>query len=88
LHDRKRYFAATESHEPTGVLVTLVVETTFWGKPKDFRKPVAKFLWKPGSDQVETHKNVVQVLTQMHPSLWPEFEAKVKGEGSTTHQYD
>ncbi len=51
-HDHKRYFAATDRHGPTGVLVTLVVETNFFGGPKNFRKPIARFLWKPEAGQV------------------------------------
>jgi len=76
-HDHKRYFVATERHEPTAVLVTLVVETNFFGGPKNFRKPIAKFLWKPGANAKEVHDGVVETATHLHRLAWPAFEAKV-----------
>ena len=76
-HDRKRYFVATERHEQTGVLVTLVVETNLFGGPKNFKKAVARFLWKPDANAKEMHDGLVETLTRLPRLAWPAFEAQV-----------
>lgn len=76
-HDHRKYLAATERHEPTGVLVTLVVGFNLFGKPKDFRKAAARFLWKPDQDPKQMHDGLVETLTKLHPIAWPAFQAKV-----------
>jgi hypothetical protein len=76
-YDHKRYFAATERHDPTAVYVTLVVETNLFGGPRNFKRPAARFLWKPDADAKEMHDGVVETLTHLPRTEWPALEAKV-----------